>query len=101
MQIKVPFEFHGEHGVALKAMHGTQASSLGKGEVSWFFLSCSGNLGYIPELRRGRPFKARFCAVTSGILSSYKGHRLNLLEDWLGNKDSYRGDPRDTGYLSS
>ena len=47
MQIKVPFEFHGEHGVALKAMHGTQASSLGEGKVSYIFSSCDCNLGYI------------------------------------------------------
>ena len=45
-----------------------------------FFSSCSGNLGYIPELRQGRPFKARICSVTSGILSRYEGHRINLLE---------------------
>ena len=30
----------------------------------------------------GRPFKARVCSVTSGIMSSYMGHRLNLLEAW-------------------
>ena len=36
MQIKAPFMFDCEHGVALKAMHGTQASSLGEGKSHIF-----------------------------------------------------------------
>ena len=47
MQIKAPFIFDCEQGVALKAMHGTQASSLGEGKVSYIFSSCDCNLGYI------------------------------------------------------
>ena len=42
--------FDWKHGNALHAMQGNQASSLGEGEVSWFFSSCSGNLGYMLEL---------------------------------------------------
>ena len=34
-------------------------------------------------------------------MSSYVGHRLNLLEAWQGNKDSYPGEPGYPGYLSS
>ena len=34
-------------------------------------------------------------------MSSYVGHHLNLLEAWQGNKDSYRGELGDPGYLSS
>ena len=45
--------FDGEHENALHAIQGNQASSRGDGEVSWFFLSCSRNLGYILELWRG------------------------------------------------
>ena len=41
--------FNGEHGFVLQGMQGNQASSLGKAEVSWFFLSFGGNLGYILE----------------------------------------------------
>ena len=41
--------FDGEHGIALQAMQGNWASSHGNGEVSWFFSSCSGKLGYILE----------------------------------------------------
>ena len=37
--------FDWEHGIALHAMHGNRASSLGEGEVSWFFSSCGGNRG--------------------------------------------------------
>ena len=42
-----------EHGIALQAMQGNQASSRGKGEVSWFFSSFGVNLGYFLELRQG------------------------------------------------
>ena len=33
-QIKAPYLFDGEHGIALHTMHGTQASSRGEVEVS-------------------------------------------------------------------
>ena len=56
-EVKAPFVFNGEHGLALHAMQGNRASSRGEGEVSWFFLSCGGNLGYVLELRRGWLFK--------------------------------------------
>ena len=52
--------------VALHAMQGNRASSLPEGEVSWFFLSCGGKLGYIRELRQGWPFITR---VFSGRLN--------------------------------
>ena len=42
--------FDGEHEIALHAKQGNRASSRSEGEVSWFFLSCAGNLGYILEL---------------------------------------------------
>ena len=80
--------FDGEHGIALHPMHGNQASSHGEGEVSWFFSSCSGNLGYIFELQRVWPFKTRVCAGTSGLLSSCKGHLGILLKAWQGNRDA-------------
>ena len=52
-QIKAPYLFNWEQGIALHAMHGNRASSLSEGEVSWFFSSCDRNLGYILELRQG------------------------------------------------
>ena len=51
-QIKAPYRFDWEQGIALHAMQGNRASSLSKGIVSWFFSSCGGNLGYIHELRQ-------------------------------------------------
>ena len=48
-QIKAPYVFEWEHGISLHEMKGNWASSLCEGEVSWFFLSCGGNLGYILE----------------------------------------------------
>ena len=52
-QNKAPYLCDWEQGIALHAMQGNQASSLSEGEVSWFFSSCSGNLGYILELQQG------------------------------------------------
>ena len=51
--------FDWEHVIFLHAMLANRASSRGKGHVSWFFSSCSGNLGYIVPLERGWPFKIR------------------------------------------
>ena len=51
-EIKAPFLFDVEHRIALHAMQGKSASSHDDGEVSWFFSCCSGNLGYILELKR-------------------------------------------------
>ena len=70
--------FDWEHGIALNAVQGNRDSSLGEGEVSLFFWSCGGNLGYILELRWGWPLEIRVCLPTSGLLSSYDGHLRNL-----------------------
>ena len=60
-------------------MQGKRASSLSEGEVSWFFSSYLGNLGYILDLRWGWPFKTRVFSVTSGLLPSYDGHLIYLI----------------------
>ena len=73
-----PYVFDWEHGIALHAMQGNHASSREAGEVSWVFLSCGRNLGYILELRQGWPFETRVCAETSGLMSSYDAHLRNL-----------------------
>ena len=52
-QIKTPYPFHWEQGIALHAMQGNWTSSRSEGEVSWFSSSCGGNLGYILELEQG------------------------------------------------
>ena len=36
-QIKVPYVFNGEYGIALHATQESRASSRGEGEFSWFF----------------------------------------------------------------
>ena len=74
--------FNGEHGISLHAIHGNRASSHSEGEVSWFFSSCSRNLGYILELWQGWQFKTRVCPAKSGLLSSYEGHLRNVHESW-------------------
>ena len=56
MQIEDPYVFDLENAVALHAMQGNWASSRGEGEVSLIFSSCGKHVGYILELRRGRPF---------------------------------------------
>ena len=70
--------FDWEHGIALHSMQGNQASSLIKGDVSWFFSNCGLNLGYVLELWRGWPFTIPVCSATSGLLSTYDGHLSNI-----------------------
>ena len=70
----------GEHGIALHAMQGNQASSHGEGEVSWFFWSCGRTLVYILELRQGWTFKTSVCSAKSGLLSRYERHLRSLFE---------------------
>ena len=91
----------GEHRIALHAMKGNRAASRGEGEVSCFFSSCGGNLGYILVLRQGWMCKTRVCTATFGLLSRYEGHLRNLLEAWQGNTDTYRGEAGDPESFSS
>ena len=77
-QIKAPYLFDWEKGIALHAVQGNQASSFSEREVWWFFSSCSGKLVYVLELRRGKTLKTVVCSATSGLLSSYNGHLRNL-----------------------
>ena len=70
--------FDWELRIALNAMQGNGASSLGKGEVSWVFSSCGGNVGYILEIWRGWPFKTSASSAMSGLLSSYDRQLRNL-----------------------
>ena len=51
--IKAPHMFDWEHRIALHVVNGSRASTSGEREISWFFWSCSRNLGYILELPRG------------------------------------------------
>ena len=64
-QIKAPYMFDWEQGIALQAMPGIRASSLSEGEVSRFFSSCGGIMGYILELRHGQPLTTFLFSVTS------------------------------------
>ena len=68
-QIEAPYVFDWKNAIALDTMQGNRASSRGEGKVSWVFSSCGRNLGYILELRRGRPFETGVCSVKSGHLS--------------------------------
>ena len=77
-QIKAPYLFDWEQGTALHAVQGNRASSFSERQLSGFFSSCSGKLGYVLELRRGKTLKTFVCSVTSGLLSSYDGHLRNL-----------------------
>ena len=79
---------------------GPHLSEKGKSHF-FFFSSCSGNLGYILELRQGWPFKTRVCSATSGLLSSYDGHLRNLNYAWQDNIDTSRGEVGDQGSFSS
>ena len=52
--------FDWENAIAVATMQGNLTSSGIEGKVSWVFSSCSMNLGYILELRRGCPSKRVF-----------------------------------------
>ena len=75
--IKAPSLFDWEQGIPLHAMQRNRASSQSEREVSWFFSSYGGNLGYVLALGRGEPLNILFvqrhqdsCLVvmdTSGI----------------------------------
>ena len=70
--IKAPYLFHWEQGIALHAVQGNRVPSFSDREVWWFFSSCSGKLGCVLELRRGKSLKTFVCSATSGLLSSYE-----------------------------
>ena len=70
-------------------------------EVSCFFSSCGGNLGYILEVWQGWPFKTQVCSVMSGLLSGYVGHIRNCHGAWQGKTDSSRGEAGDRLSFSS
>ena len=57
-KIEAPYMFDWEYGIALHAMQGNRASFPSEGGVSYDFLSCGRNLGYIRKLRRGWPFES-------------------------------------------
>ena len=100
-EVKAPFMFDKEHGLALQAMQANHASPHCEAEISWFFLSCGGNLQNVLELRWGWPCKTRVGSARSGLLSRCEGHLRILLEVWQGNRDASRGEAGDPVSLSS
>ena len=77
-KIESPYMIDWEIGIALHGMQGNRASFPSEGDVSYGFLSCGRNLGYIRELQRGWPFETPLCSAKSGLLCSYEGHLRNL-----------------------
>ena len=71
---------------------GVLASSRGKGDVSWFFSICGGNLAYNINLQWEWPFKTRVCSASSGLLSSCEG-TLGF-SSWLGRAIGTSLEPR-------
>ena len=52
-QIKAPYLFDWEQGIALHSVQGNRTSSLSEGEVSWFFSSCAGTWSVFSSYGRG------------------------------------------------
>ena len=73
-KIEVPYMFDWEYGIALHSMQGIRASFPSEWDVSYDFLSCGRNLGYILELQWGWPFESPLSLAKSGLLFSYEGH---------------------------
>ena len=99
--MKAPYLFDWEQGIALHALQGNRASSLSERQVSWFFSSCGGNLGYVLELWWGKSLKTFVCSSTSGHLSSYDVQLRNLNYTCQDNTDASGGEAGDRGSLSS
>ena len=99
-EVKAPFEFDVEHGIALHAMQGNKASSHGGREVSSFSLIGGGNLGYILELLWVWPFKIRVYSAMSGVLSRCEGCFGILPEALQGKCDAFQGEMGDPLSLS-
>ena len=93
--------FDWENAIALHAMQGNRASSLGEGEVSWVLSSCGKHLGYILELRRGCTVKTGVCLVKSGHLSRYYGHLGKLNKAWYDSTDASEGEAEGQASLIS
>ena len=68
--IEAPYVFDWEHGIALYPMQEIWALTPAEGDVSWDFLICNRNLGYILELQRGWPFESPLGSAKSGFLCS-------------------------------
>ena len=99
-EIKAPFVFGVEHRIALHAVQGNRASFCGGEEISWFYSSCSTNLGYILELQCEWIFKTPVSSVMSGLLSCCEGHLGIHHEAWQGNRDTSPGEVGDPVSLS-
>ena len=100
-QIKAPFLFDWEQGIALHEMHGDRVSFLSEQAVSCIFSSYGGNLGYVLELRQGQQLETFVCSAMSGLLSSYDGHLRNLNYAWQDNTEASGGEAGDRGSLSN
>ena len=100
-KIEAPYVFNWEYGIALHSRQGNRASFPSEGDVSYDFLSCGRNLGYIRELQRGCPFETPLCSVKSVILCIYEVHLRHLNSAWQDNTDTSGGEVGDQGSLSS
>ena len=85
-EVMPPDLFDGEYGVALLPVQENQASSPDEGEISWFFSSCGGNLGFPLELRQGCSLNTRVFSVLSGLLPNFQRNFGILLESWQGSR---------------
>ena len=99
--IEAAYKFDWERGIALHTMQGIWAPSPAEGDVSWDFSRCGQNLGYILELKRGKPFETPLCSGKSGLLSRYDGHLRKLNYVWQDNTDASLGEVGDQASLSS
>ena len=70
------------------------------GKISWFFSSCGGNLGFPLDLQWGCSLNTRVFSVTSGLLSSFHGHFVILLESWQVIRDTSRVEEGEPGSLT-
>ena len=90
-----------EGGISLVMPQQKNASSRIEGRISWFFLSCGGNLGVPLKLQRGLQGPPRIGSGKSSLHASCEGPLGIPLQLMLGLRSSSAVEAGTSGFLSS
>ena len=88
-------------GISLEMPQQKRASSRIEGRISWFFLSCGGNLGVPLKLQRGLQGPPRIGSGKSSLHASCEGPLGIPLQLMLGLRSSSAVEAGTSGFLSS
>ena len=99
--VKDTFESQECIWISLKKPQQKRASSRIEGRISWFFLSCGGNLGVPLKLQRGLQGPPRIGSGKSSLHASCEGPLGIPLQLMLGLRSSSAVEAGTSGFLSS